>query len=119
MDQFSEIQDYIAVAQKLPGSNDERVLLFLKMFRGTLRPEMIETITASIRQNLSPRHVPAEIAQVKDIPYTLNGKRMENLVRNVVAGNFPQVSGMVTNPECLEEYRKWAPEGSPALKVKL
>ncbi|KAL3468905.1 hypothetical protein BJX99DRAFT_265708 [Aspergillus californicus] len=110
LDQFKEIQDYIAVGQKIPGeTRDERVLLFIKMLRGNLSPALISSISDAIRRSLSIRHVPAQIAQVRDIPYTLNGKRMENIVRDVVAGGSLDVSGTVANPECLEEYRQWAP----------
>ncbi|KAL3481708.1 hypothetical protein BJX99DRAFT_218147 [Aspergillus californicus] len=109
LDRFTSIQDYIAVAQKLPGPvarDDERVLLFIKMLKGELTTELVSSITSAIRRALSPRHVPAEYIQVKDIPYTLNGKRMENLVRDIVAGHQPSAS-TVANPECLEEYTRF------------
>ncbi|KAF9890433.1 hypothetical protein FE257_005838 [Aspergillus nanangensis] len=108
LDRLPEIQDYIAVGHKTPERNEERVILFIKMMQGDLSHDVLAAIKSTIRQNLSPHHVPGVIVQVKDIPYTLNGKRMENLVRDIVAGATPNVSGTVANPECLEEYRRWA-----------
>jgi acetoacetyl-CoA synthetase len=97
------------VGQRRPQDKDERVLLFLKMrpnhkFDSPLR----DGIVTAIRQNLSARHVPAFIFEVQDIPYTSNGKRIENLVRNVVCGDKISSGGMAVNPECLKLFEQYA-----------
>ncbi|RSL37986.1 hypothetical protein CEP53_015291 [Fusarium sp. AF-6] len=107
VEQFQGIEDCIAVGQRRPGESDEQVLLFLKMKKDSDIKKAKEEIRAAIRKQLSPRHVPAHILQVKDIPYTLNGKKMEILVRAVVCkANLGNLSS-VANPECLAEYEKF------------
>ncbi|RVX73630.1 hypothetical protein B0A52_02520 [Exophiala mesophila] len=90
LDKFPQIADYIAVGQRRPEDRDEQVLLFLKMKSGRLDKELIMSIKSSIRKSLSARHVPALIEQVDDIPYTLNGKRVENVVKDIVSGRNPR-----------------------------
>lgn len=78
-----------------------------------------DQIKDSIRNQLSPRHVPAHIIEVKDIPYTLNGKKMELVVRDIVCqlkvGNLSSVA----NPECLEEYAQYAKLGMGSSSARL
>ena len=87
--------------------SDEQVLLFLKMKECELDEFLRNQIRNAIKKLLSPRHVPGHILQVQDIPYTMNGKKMENIVRNVVCGGTVKNLSTVANPECLEEYRKF------------
>lgn len=107
LDHFLEVEDYIAVGQRRITDQDEQVLLFIKMRSGTLSTDLRQRICSAIRQALSPRHVPAEVLQVRDIPYTVNGKRIENLVRDIVCGRNPKASGTAANPECLKEYAQF------------
>jgi acetoacetyl-CoA synthetase len=107
VDKFSQVQDYIAVGQRRDQDTDEQVLLFLKMKSGSLDAQLRNEIAAMIRSLLSPRHVPAYMLQVKDIPYTMNGKRIENIVRDTVSGRPAKVGGTAVNPECLDEYRQF------------
>jgi acetoacetyl-CoA synthetase len=107
VDKFSQVEDCIAVGQRRDGDIDEQVLLFLKMKSGNLDAQLRNEIASTIRSLLSPRHVPAYILQVKDIPYTMNGKRIENIVRDTVCGRSVKVGGTAINPECLEEYRQF------------
>ena len=82
----------------------------------TLDDNLRHRIASSIRTLLSPRHVPAHIIVVRDIPYTMNGKRIENLVRDVVNGKPTQVGGTAVNPECLKEYEQYTSlQGSQTL----
>ncbi|KAI8936119.1 hypothetical protein NX059_007618 [Plenodomus lindquistii] len=113
LDKFSDsIEDYIAVGQQLGA--DEQVLLFLKMKpRIDLDDQLRHQIASAIRSGLSPRHVPAHIIQVTDIPYTMNGKRIENLVRDAVNGRPLKVGATAVNPECLAEYRQYFNKLSP------
>ena len=108
LDRFIIVQDCVAVGQKFLVGNDEQVLLFVKLHAGQqLSPELEASIAASIRKELSPRHVPAHILQVSDIPCTVNGKRIENVVSDIVSGRPTRLSGAVANPECLAEYAKF------------
>lgn len=104
VDKFSDIEDSIAVGQRFTQGHDEQVLMFVKLGQGKLHRELEQSIRDAIRNSLSARHVPAHIFQVKDIPYTVNGKKVERLVRDVVCGRKIVPSGTTANPECLEEY---------------
>lgn len=107
LDQFPAVEDYIAVGQRHATDPDEQVLLFVKMREGKLAEELRQRICGAIRQALSPRHVPAHVLQVNDIPYTFNGKKIENVVRDIVSGRSPRLGGTAANPECLEEYERF------------
>ncbi|KAI9591080.1 hypothetical protein BDF19DRAFT_456358 [Syncephalis fuscata] len=104
VDTFLEVEDSLAVGQKM--GDDERVCLFLKMNQGhTMTKELIDRLTADIRRQLSPRHVPAVILSVADIPYTVNGKKVEIAIKRIIS-NIPYTpSGTLANPECLDLYR--------------
>ncbi|KDR83730.1 hypothetical protein GALMADRAFT_236077 [Galerina marginata CBS 339.88] len=103
------VVDYLAVGQKIDGGADERVILFIKLPAGhELSPEFEIKVKAEIRARRSPRHVPARIIQVSDVPYTLNGKRVEVLVKKIVNG-APLSSvnpATLSNPECLTFYQE-------------
>lgn len=109
LDSFCEVQDCIGVGQKLLHSKDEQVLLFVKLQSPTSPLDKIlrSRIRTAIRTALSARHVPAHILQVADIPYTINGKKMENLVRSIVEGKDVGARRMISNPECLKEYERF------------
>ncbi|KJA30266.1 hypothetical protein HYPSUDRAFT_126374 [Hypholoma sublateritium FD-334 SS-4] len=102
------VADYLAVGQKIDNGADERVILFVKLpSEQELVPEFEAKLKSEIRLRRSPRHVPARIIQVNDIPYTLNGKRVEVLVKKIING-APLSSvnpATLSNPECLEYYR--------------
>lgn len=117
LDHIAEVEDCIVVGQKLPNSEDEQVLLFLKLRNNKrLDAQLQATIKTSIKNALSPRHVPKYIHQVPDIPYTVNGKRMENPVRDIVNGKPSKASGTAANPECLEHfYQYMLPKSVPKL----
>ncbi len=101
---FPEIADSLAVAQRWEG--DERVVLFVKMAEGVELTEGItEKIRVSIRENVSPRHVPAVIIAIAAIPYTINMKKVELAVRNVIHGEPVRNLEELANPEILDLYR--------------
>lgn len=104
LDNITEIQDCLAVGQTIAGSGDEQVLLFVKLHNGDIGHTLRLSVQKSIAKALSPRHVPAHIVQVADIPYTGNGKKMENLIKNVINGRAIKSSGTAVNPECIKEY---------------
>ena len=83
-----------------------RVVLFVLLQPGLqLDDELRTKIRDSIRDNTTPRHVPAKILQVADIPRTLSGKIVELAVRNVVHGQPVNNTDALANPEALELYR--------------
>ncbi len=101
---FSEIVDSIVVGQKW--DNDERIVLFVKLAEGAELTENLKNkIKKSIRENASPRHVPAKIIAVKDIPYTINMKKVELAVRNIIHGGPVLNKDALANPESLELYK--------------
>ncbi|KZT24492.1 acetoacetyl-CoA synthetase [Neolentinus lepideus HHB14362 ss-1] len=101
------ILDYMAVGQLLDGGADERVILFVKLIDGErMSAELEKRIKEEIRARRTARHVPARIIQVTDIPYTLNGKRVEVPVKKVINGASVSNINPATlrNAECLNEY---------------
>jgi len=107
LDNITEIQDCLAVGQTISGSGDEQVLLFVKLHKGKIDQTLKGSIQKAIAKALSPRHVPAHIVQVVDIPYTINGKKMENLIKNVINGRTIKSSGTAVNAECIQEYHQF------------
>ncbi|EGN99920.1 hypothetical protein SERLA73DRAFT_51824 [Serpula lacrymans var. lacrymans S7.3] len=104
----AELDDVLCVGQRRPQDLDERVLLFVKMRPGhTFTPSLVERIKSSIKAGLSARHVPAYVFETSDIPYTVNGKRIEIAVKQIVSGSNLKPSGTVANPESLELYYKY------------
>ncbi|KIJ56671.1 hypothetical protein M422DRAFT_149201 [Sphaerobolus stellatus SS14] len=103
------VHDALAVGQSIHDGTDERVILFVKLGSGAqVTQEFHRAIRTQIRTKRSPRHVPEVIMQVNDIPYTLNGKRVEVPVKKIIngAGVGSVNKATLRNPECLEEYEK-------------
>ncbi|SVA89010.1 uncharacterized protein METZ01_LOCUS141864, partial [marine metagenome] len=83
VERFGEVEDSIVIGQ--PWGNDERIILFIKMqVQSVLSEKLTKQIKKSIRESCSPRHVPAKIITVEDIPYTINGKKVELAVKQVI-----------------------------------
>jgi acetoacetyl-CoA synthetase len=81
------------------------VVLFVRLREGlTLDEALQQKIRATIRENTTPRHVPARIVQVADIPRTVSGKIVELAVRNVVHGRAVKNVDALANPEALKLY---------------
>jgi acetoacetyl-CoA synthetase len=98
-----EVNDCLVVGQQW--QNDERVILFVKPAEGvTLDDDLVKRIKQNIRSDTSPRHVPAKILQVSDIPYTRSGKKVEMAVRKVIHGRPVQNREALANPQALELY---------------
>ena len=104
VEQLDEIQEAIVIGQDW--DNDTRVVLFvvLKDGRG-LTEELERKIRTAIRAGASPRHVPARIAAVPDIPRTKSGKIVELAVRDVVHGQPVKNLEALANPEALDHFR--------------
>jgi acetoacetyl-CoA synthetase len=95
-----EVLESLAIGQEWDG--DTRVVLFVKLREGVaLGPELVERIRRRIRDNTTPRHVPAKIVQVADIPRTKSGKIVELAVRDVVHGRPVRNREALANPEAL------------------
>ncbi|GFT14731.1 acetoacetyl-CoA synthetase [Nephila pilipes] len=101
---IDEIQDAICVGQQNPGG-DCRAVLFIKMKEGySFTPEFRERVKKNIGEELWFECVPQLILETKEIPYNLNNKKMESIVRKIVATNqVPDVNN-IKNPECLQYY---------------
>jgi acetoacetyl-CoA synthetase len=98
-----EVLDSLVVGQDW--DNDVRIILFVKLRDGQqLTEDLIKTIKATIRQNASPRHVPAKIIEVDDIPYTISGKKVELAVRKVIHGQEVKNKDALANPGSLDLY---------------
>ncbi|VDB96755.1 unnamed protein product [Peniophora sp. CBMAI 1063] len=109
LERFADtIDDSICIGQQRPGEEHERVLLFLKLRPGhTLTPELEKSVRLAIREALSPRHVPAYVLAVDDIPYTVNGKKIEVAVKKIVSGKDVQPNGSVANPDAFALYTRY------------
>ncbi len=103
IDQIDEVADSVVVGQDW--NNDVRVILFVKMAEGVeLTEEIKQRIKATIRTNASPRHVPAKIIAVADVPYTLNMKKVEIAVKKVIQNQPVLNKDALVNPEALDYY---------------
>ncbi len=103
-----EIAESLVIGQAWPPGEgtDVRVVLFVKLSEGlTLDDALAERIRQTIRVNTTPRHVPAKILQVTDIPRTRSGKLVELAVSDVVHGRDVRNAEALANPEALDEYR--------------
>jgi acetoacetyl-CoA synthetase len=122
VDTYPEVEDSLCVGQTLKDGTDERVVLFLKVAskksNGSSETEdaeqqqedepldldLVNRIKTHIRNQLSPRHVPAFILKITDIPYTINGKKVEIAVKKIISGQTIVPSGTLVNPESLKLY---------------
>ncbi len=105
VEQVDEVEEAVVVGQDT-GDGDQRVVLFLRLRAGhELDDALRQRLRATIRANATPRHVPAVIAQVQDIPRTRSGKISEIAVRDVIHGRPVKNTEALANPESLEEYR--------------
>jgi acetoacetyl-CoA synthetase len=104
VDAIPEVAESIAIAQEW--EDDVRVLLFVRMQAGRkLDDAMRNSIRRQLRQQASPRHVPARIIEISDIPRTRSGKIVEVAVRDVIHGRTVDNIEAIANPEALEAFR--------------
>jgi acetoacetyl-CoA synthetase len=110
VEQLDEVVESLVVGQDWQG--DVRVVLFVKLKEGLdIEEALINKIKKRIRENTTPRHVPAKIVQVADIPRTKSGKIVELAVRDVVHGRAVKNLEALANPEALEQFRNRAELG--------
>ncbi|KAI1465157.1 acetoacetate-CoA ligase [Daldinia caldariorum] len=106
----SEIEDAVCVGRRRETDRDETVCLFVGMAGGNnFTPELQERIRGVIRKELSPRHVPAVIEECgAGVPKTLNGKKIEVAVKQILSGIDIKTNTSVANPESLAWFQEWA-----------
>jgi len=101
---LEEVADSIVVGQQWEG--DTRIVLFVKLTEGiSLDDDLVKKIKDTIRRNATPRHVPARIIAVDDIPYTISMKKVEKAVTSIIHGEPVTNADALANPESLDLYR--------------
>jgi acetoacetyl-CoA synthetase len=104
VEQLDEVEDSVVVGQDW--DNDVRVVLFVRLRSGLALDEALrERIRRQIRANTTPRHVPARIVQVPEIPRTISGKVVELAVRDTIHGRPVKNTDALANPGALEHFR--------------
>jgi acetoacetyl-CoA synthetase len=107
VERVEAVLESLAIGQDF--DNDVRVVLFVRLRPGVILDEALQaSIRKVIRDNTTPRHVPARIIQVPDIPRTISGKIVELAVRNVVHGRPVKNTDALANPAALDFYRDLA-----------
>jgi len=109
VERFEEVADSLAAGQDWKG--DQRVILFVKLAKGfQLTEDLKGKIRRGLREEASPRHVPALIIEAPDIPYTFSMKKVESAVVNILNGRPVTNRDALTNPESLDFYEKTLPK---------
>jgi len=104
VEKFREIKESLVVGQSW--NNDIRIILFVVMENSfNLNNDLISQLKMQIRQKASPRHVPAKVVSINDIPRTKNGKIVELAVKSTIEGNEIKNIQALANPEVLKEYK--------------
>lgn len=112
IDKLPQVSDSLIVNLELPAGQDYMPLFVVLKEGEKLTEELISTIKTTLRSECSPRHVPDDIIQVSDIPYTISGKKMEAPVKNILLGKPIEKAvnkDSMRNPESLEffiDFRK-------------
>jgi acetoacetyl-CoA synthetase len=105
----TQIDDGLCIGRKRESDVDEVVVLFVKMANGHIfSEELVQSIQAVVRKELSARHVPKVIDKCPEIPVTTNGKKVEGAVKQILCGLNIKTSASVANRECLDWYQEWA-----------
>jgi acetoacetyl-CoA synthetase len=108
VEKLGEITDSLAIGQNWEG--DQRIILFVQMASGhSLTDDLKNKLRKALRDGASPRHVPALIIDVPDIPYTFNMKKVESAITNIINGRPVTNRDALTNPDSLDYYEKLLP----------
>jgi acetoacetyl-CoA synthetase len=109
VEEMEEVADSLAIGQSW--QDDQRIILFVRPAQGfSVTEGLREKIKQRLRRDASPRHVPALIAEVTDIPYTFSGKKVESAVTNLVNGEPVLNRDALRNPESLDAFEEMLPE---------
>ena len=104
LNSMKDIDDSLVIGQDWKG--DQRIILFIIMREGqALDKNMVNKIKKMIRSNCSPRHVPNKVIQIKGIPYTINGKKVEVAVKKVIQGEAVNNRDSLTDPSVLDLFK--------------
>ena len=104
VEQLDEVQESVVVGQET--GNDVRVILFVRLRDGLVLDDALrERIRKRIREHATPRHVPAKILQVPEIPRTISGKVVELAVREAIHGRPVRNKDALANPAALDHFR--------------
>ena len=107
VENFPQVAESVVIGQQW--QDDVRVILFLRMQPGiALNESLCQEIREAIRNGASPRHMPAKIIEVPDIPRTISGKIVELAVRDTVHGHVVKNTDALANPEALRHFRSRA-----------
>ncbi|KAL9075824.1 MAG: hypothetical protein Q9157_003880 [Trypethelium eluteriae] len=114
------VAETLCVGRRRPEDKDEAVFLFVRMQEGKrFTTELKNELKEAIAKGLSRRHVPRFMEEVKEIPYTVNGKKVEIAVKNLISGRDVKVSSTVANPKSLEGFRRFRDLEAEPRKAKL
>jgi acetoacetyl-CoA synthetase len=108
VESLDDVVESLVISQDWPPSapTDVRIVLFVRLRDGIeLDEALVERIKRRIRENATPRHVPARVIRVADIPRTKSGKIVELAVRNVVHGRAVKNVEALANPEALAHFK--------------
>jgi acetoacetyl-CoA synthetase len=106
----SVISATLCSGRRRPHDSDEVVFLFVVMQSGNIfTGQLAVELKDAIRRGLSSKHVPRFVVGVKEVPMTVNGKKVETLVKQVISsGQLPKIiSSTVANPECLNHFKQY------------
>ena len=109
VERLEGVADSLAIGQNFEG--DQRIILFVKLAEGVaLTEELKNRIRKELRAQASPRHVPAMILEMPGAPYTLNMKKVESAVTNIIHGRPVSNRDALANPEVLDYFENILPE---------
>jgi acetoacetyl-CoA synthetase len=105
---MDDISNTLCVGRRRKQDSDEQVFLFVVMKPGkSLTPELRQKIKTAVKDELSARHVPRFVLAVPEIPVTINGKKVEIAVKQVISGKDVTPSAMVQNPESVAHFKRF------------
>jgi acetoacetyl-CoA synthetase len=109
VERIEGIADSLAIGQNWEG--EQRIILFVKLAPGTsLTEDLKNTVKKTLREKASPRHVPSIIMEMPDAPYTMNMKKVESAVTNIIHGRPVLNRDALSNPQVLDYFEKIVPE---------
>jgi acetoacetyl-CoA synthetase len=109
VEKIQGIADSLAIGQNWEG--EQRIILFVKLAPGVqLTHELKDKIRKILREKASPRHVPAIIMEMPDAPYTMNMKKVESAVTNIIHGRPVLNRDALSNPQVLDYFEKIVPD---------
>jgi len=109
VEKIGGIADSLAIGQNWEG--EQRIILFVKLAPGaSLTEDLKNTVKKTLREKASPRHVPSIIMEMPDAPYTMNMKKVESAVTNIIHGRPVLNRDALSNPQVLDYFEKIVPE---------